>query len=282
MYEILEKQVLNDQVMLVVINAPFIAKKAQPGQFIILRVDEEGERMPLTIADFDREKGTITLIFQIVGLTTLKLSELNQGDSLKDLAGPLGVATHLEGVKKVCVIGGGLGCAIAYPQAKKLFNLGTDVTVIAGFRDKNLIILEEELKKVSNKIIVCTDDGSNGNKGLVTDKLKQLLQDGERYDLVITIGPLVMMKFVSLLTKEYNIKTIVSMNSVMVDGTGMCGCCRLTVGGEVKFACVDGPEFDGHLVDYDEAIRRSKMYCELEKTAVEKHKCKLEGVLSNA
>ena len=282
MYEIIEKKVLNEQVKLMVINAPIVAKKAQPGQFIILRVDDEGERIPLTIADFDRQKGTITIIFQEVGATTCKLGLLNEGECIKDFAGPLGIASHLDGIKKVCVIGGGLGCAIAYPQAKKLYEMGADVTMIAGFRNKELIILEDEMKAASNKMVVCTDDGSNGNKGLVTEELKKLLLNGEKFDMVITIGPLVMMKYVCLVTKEFGVKTVVSMNPIMVDGTGMCGCCRLTVGGEVKFACVDGPDFDGHSVNFDESIRRSKMYAEFEKNAMQKHKCHLEEVIKNA
>lgn len=244
-----------------VIDAPLIAKKAQAGQFIILRVSEKGERIPLTIADYDRDAGTVTIIFQEVGKTTMHLGTLNQGDSLVDFVGPLGVASHFdEGVKKVAVIGGGLGTAIAYPQAKKLHSLGVDVTSITGFRNKDLILLEDEIGAVSNKVIVTTDDGSNGNKGFVTDALKAEIEAGEKFDLVIAIGPLIMMKFVSKLTKEYGIKTIVSMNATMVDGTGMCGCCRVSVGGKTKFACVDGPDFDGHEIDFDEAMRRQGMY----------------------
>jgi ferredoxin--NADP+ reductase len=278
LFKILEKRVLNEQVKLMVIDAPHIAKKAKAGQFIILRVDEKGERIPLTVADYDREKGTITIIFQEVGKTTKALGELNEGDFILDFVGPLGVASHLEGLKKVAVVGGGLGCAIAYPQAKALHNMGADVQVIAGFRNKDLIILENEMKAVSSKLILCTDDGSNGNKGLVTDMLKAQILEGNEYDAVIVIGPLMMMKFVSLLTKEYGIKTIVSMNSTMIDGTGMCGGCRLTVGGETKFACVDGPDFDGHLVDFDEAISRTAMYRDFEKESLENHSCKLGGV----
>lgn len=278
MFKILEKRVLNEQVKLMVIDAPHIAKKAKAGQFIILRVDENGERIPLTVADYDREKGTITIIFQEVGKTTKALGELNEGDFILDFVGPLGVASHLEGLKKVAVVGGGLGCAIAYPQAKALHNLGADVHIVAGFRNKDLIILEDEMKAVSSKLIICTDDGSNGNKGLVTDMLKAQILEGNQYDAVIVIGPLMMMKFVSLLTKEYGIKTIVSMNSTMIDGTGMCGGCRLTVGGETKFACVDGPDFDGHLVDFDQAISRTAMYRDFEKESLENHNCKLGGV----
>jgi len=261
LYKILEKQTLSEQVKLMVIDAPLIAKKAQPGQFIILRVHNEGERIPLTIADFDREAGTITIIFQEVGKTTMHLGTLNEGDSLVDFVGPLGKASHFSGsIKKAAVIGGGLGTAIAYPQAKELHRRGVSVTSIAGFRNKDLVILENELGAVSDKVIVTTDDGSGGNKGFVTDALKAEIEAGEKFDLVIAIGPLVMMKFVSQLTKQHDIPTIVSMNPIMIDGTGMCGGCRVTVGGETKFACVDGPDFDGHQVDYDEAMRRQNMY----------------------
>lgn len=278
MYEILEKRTLSAQVKLMVIDAPFVAKKAEPGQFIILRVSEVGERIPLTIADYDRAKGTITIIFQEVGKTTKELGLLNVGDSLHDFVGPLGQASELEGLKKVCVVGGGLGCAIAYPQAKKLHEMGAHVDLIAGFRSKDIIILEDEMKAASTNLFVCTDDGSNGNKALVTEILKKLIEDGNEYDAVIAIGPMIMMKFVSLTTKPYGIKTIVSMNSTMVDGTGMCGGCRLTVGGETKFACVDGPDFDGHLVDFDESMRRSAMYKEQEKAANEAHECRLQNM----
>ncbi|MBZ4670547.1 MAG: sulfide/dihydroorotate dehydrogenase-like FAD/NAD-binding protein [Oscillospiraceae bacterium] len=264
MYEILRKKELNPTVVLMEVYAPMTARKAQPGQFIILRVDEQGERIPLTIADFDREKGTVTIIFQIVGATTEKLSKLSEGDRLCDFVGPLGVASHTDGLKKVAVIGGGVGCAIAYPIAKKLHAQGAEVHSVVGFRNKELVILEDEFKKASTKLFVMTDDGSYGEKGLVTNKLKELIESGEKYDEVIAIGPLVMMKFVSLLTKEYNIKTVVSMNPIMIDGTGMCGGCRLTVGGKTKFACVDGPDFDGHEVDFDEAIERSNMYKDFE------------------
>ncbi len=260
MFKIVKKNVLNPTVTLMEIKAPHIAKKAEPGQFIILRVDEEGERIPLTIADFNRNEGTVTIIFQIVGATTEKLNHLNEGDSLKDFVGPLGVPTHTEGIKKAAVIGGGVGCAIAYPVAKKLHDLGCKVHSVVGFRNKDLLILENEFESVSDKYIVMTDDGSYGDKGLVTDALKKLIESGEQYDEVIAIGPLVMMKFVCRLTEKYGIKTMVSMNPIMIDGTGMCGGCRLTVGGETKFACVDGPDFDGHLVDFDEAIERSNMY----------------------
>ena len=260
MYTIVKKESLNPTVTRMVIDAPLIAKKAEPGQFVILRVDAEGERIPLTVADFDREAGTVTIIFQIVGATTEKLNHLNEGDSLHDFVGPLGTASHVEGLKKVAVIGGGVGCAIAYPVAKKLHQLGAEVHSVVGFRNKDLVILEDDFRAVSDRYVLMTDDGSYGDKGLVTDALKALIESGEQYDEVIAIGPLIMMKFVCKLTKEYHIKTVVSMNPIMIDGTGMCGGCRLTVGGETKFACVDGPDFDGHLVDFDEAMQRGAMY----------------------
>ena len=279
MYTIKKKEVLGPQVVLMEIDAPLVANKAEPGQFIILRIDEFGERMPLTIADFDRQAGTVTIIFQVVGKTTTQLSELNEGDSLQDFVGPLGKASEFEeDLKRVAVIGGGLGTAIAYPQAKKLYNMGVHVDTILGFRNKDLVILEEELKACSTNLFITTDDGSNGTKGLVTDVLKAQIEAGAQYDLVIAIGPLVMMKFVALLTKEYGIKTIVSMNPVMIDGTGMCGGCRVTVGGETKFACVDGPDFDGHLVDFDGAMRRQGMYKSEENASLERHNCRLEGM----
>lgn len=271
MYKIVKKEVLNPTVTLMEIDAPLIAKKAEPGQFIILRVDEDGERIPLTVADFDREKGTVTIIFQIVGATTENLNHKEEGEYIADFVGPLGVASHTDGLKKVAVVGGGVGCAIAYPIAKKLHNLGCEVHSIVGFRNKDLVILENEFNAVSDVMKMMTDDGSHGEKGLVTDALKALIESGEQYDEVITIGPLVMMKFVCKLTKEYNIKTVVSMNPIMIDGTGMCGGCRLTVGGETKFACVDGPDFDGHLVDFDEAIERGSMYKEFERHAHEEN-----------
>jgi len=269
MYKIVKKKELNPTVTLMEIEAPFVAKKAEPGQFIILRVDEEGERIPLTIADFDREKGTVTIIFQIVGATTEKLNHKNEGEFIQDFVGPLGVATHTEGLKKVAVVGGGVGCAIAYPVAKKLHDMGCEVHSVVGFRNKDLVILEEEFKNASSELYMMTDDGSHGEKGLVTDALRKLIEAGNKYDQVIVIGPLIMMKFVCLLTKEFGIKTVVSMNPIMIDGTGMCGGCRLTVGGETKFACVDGPDFDGHLVDFDEAIERSSMYKPFERHAHE-------------
>ena len=275
MFEIVRKKELNPSVTLMEIKAPLVAKKAEPGQFIIFRIDEKGERIPLTIADFDRENGTVTIIFQKVGKSTIQLGNLNEGDKILDFVGPLGVASHLEGYKKVAVIGGGLGTAIAYPQAKKLFGLGCEVHTIVGFRNKDLIILEDEVKKVSTKAVIATDDGSNGNKGFVTQMLENLINEGNSYDLVIAIGPLRMMQAVCDVTKKHNIKTIVSMNPVMIDGTGMCGGCRVTVGGETKFACVDGPDFDGHLVDFEGAIKRQEMYKNEEKTSREKHECKM-------
>lgn len=278
MYKIVRKEVLNSAVKLMEIEAPYVARKAEPGQFIIFRIDENGERVPLTIADSDKEKGTVTIIFQEVGKTTKQLGTLEEGDYLLDFVGPLGKASHLEGYKKVAVIGGGLGTAIAYPQAKKLHKLGAEVHVITGFRSKDLIILEKEMAEVSDRLVIATDDGSNGNKGFVTDMLKKLIEEGNRYDLVIAIGPLIMMKMVSKLTKEYGIKTLVSMNPVMIDGTGMCGGCRLTVGGKTKFACVDGPDFDGHEVDFDEAMRRQMMYKNEEKRVLEAHECRMEGM----
>jgi len=266
-YKITRKKVLNPTVTLMDIEAPLVARKAEPGQFIILRVDEDGERIPLTIADYDRDAGTVTIIFQIVGATTEKLNHKNEGEYISDFVGPLGKKTETEGLKKVAVVGGGVGCAIAFPVAKKLHQLGCEVHSVVGFRNKDLVILEDEFKAVSSELRMMTDDGSYGEKGLVTDALKALIEAGNQYDEVIVIGPVIMMKFVCLLTKEYGIKTVVSMNPVMIDGTGMCGGCRLTVGGEVKFACVDGPEFDGHLVDFDEAMKRSAMYRDFERHA---------------
>ena len=260
MYKIVKKENLNPTVTLMEIEAPLIAKKAEPGQFIILRVDENGERIPLTVADYNREKGTVSIIFQIVGGSTEELNHKNEGEYITDFVGPLGVATHTEGLKKVAIVGGGVGCAIAYPIAKKLHDEGAEVHSIVGFRTKDLVILEDDFNKVSDKLYVMTDDGSHGTKGLVTNALKELIDSGEKYDEVITIGPLIMMKFVCQLTKEYGVKTVVSMNPIMIDGTGMCGGCRLSVGGTTKFACVDGPDFDGHEVDFNEAIERSNMY----------------------
>lgn len=265
MFKIVRKKVLNPTVTLMDIDAPMIARKAEPGQFIILRVDEDGERIPLTVADFDRDKGTVTIIFQIVGATTEKLNHKNEGEFIQDFVGPLGVASHTDGLKKVAVVGGGVGCAIAYPIAKKLHNLGCEVHSVVGFRNKDLVILEDEFAAVSDKLCMMTDDGSHGEKGLVTEALRKLIESGEKYDEVIAIGPLIMMKFVVAVTKEFNIKTVVSMNPIMIDGTGMCGGCRLTVGGETKFACVDGPDFDGFLVDFDEAMDRGSMYKDFER-----------------
>jgi len=263
------KKVLNPSVTLMEVDAPLVAAKAQPGQFIILRVDENGERIPLTVADYDREKGTVTIIFQVVGATTEKLNRLETGDCIHDFVGPLGRATHTEGLKKVAVVGGGVGCAIAYPVAKKLHQQGAEVHAIVGFRNRDLVVLEDEFARASTRMFPMSDDGSWGEKGLVTDALRRLIESGEQYDEVITIGPLPMMKFVCLLTKEYGIRTIASMNPIMIDGTGMCGGCRLTVGGVTKFACVDGPEFDGYAVDFDEAMSRSTMYRDFEAHARE-------------
>ena len=276
MFKIIKKEPLNPSMTRMVIEAPFVARKAMPGQFIILRVNETGERIPLTIADYDREAGTVTIIYQKVGKSTLLLDEQEAGGCLMDFIGPLGKASELEGYKKAAVIGGGAGCAIAYPQAKALHAMGTKVDMIAGFRDKDLIILENEMREASDRLIVMTDDGSNGNKGFVIAALQKNIDEGADYDLVIAIGPIPMMKAVSNLTKPYGIKTIISMNTIMVDGTGMCGGCRLTVGGETKFACVDGPDFDGHLVDFDEAMKRLGTYKPEEAREREEH-CRLYG-----
>lgn len=269
MYRIVKKRVLNPTVTLMEVEAPAVARKAEPGQFIILRVDQEGERIPLTIAAFDREKGTVTIIFQIVGGTTEKLNHKEEGDFLQDFVGPLGKATETEGLKRVAVVGGGVGTAIAYPVAKKLHDVGCHVDLIVGFRSKDLVILEDEFKAASTQLIIGTDDGSYGKKALVTDLLREQIEAGAKYDRVIAIGPVIMMKFVCQLTKEYDIPTVVSMNPIMIDGTGMCGGCRLSVGGETKFACVDGPEFDGHKVDFDEAMARGAMYKDFERHAYE-------------
>jgi len=278
MFPIVKKRVLNETVTLMEIEAPLVARKALPGQFIIFRIDEEGERIPLTIAGYDREKGTVTIIFQKVGYTTMKLDTLNEGDALLDFVGPLGEPSHAEGVKRAAVIGGGLGVAIAYPQAKALHEAGCEVDLIVGFRNEHLIILKDELAAACTDLTIMTDDGSNGNKGFVTQALQAKLDAGKAYDEVIAIGPLPMMKAVCDLTKPKNIKTIVSMNPIMIDGTGMCGGCRVTVGGVTKFACVDGPDFDGHQVDWAEAISRSRMFRPEEQRAMEKlHKCRLTG-----
>ncbi len=274
MYKIISKKVLNEQITALEILAPFIAKKVNAGQFVIVRTDEKGERIPLTIADFDREMGTVTIIFQAIGFSTKKLAKFEVGDSIADCVGPLGMPTEFGSPKKAIVIGGGVGCAIAYPQAKALYNMGVDTTVIAGFRNKDIVILEEEMSAVSNSLYITTDDGSYGTKGFVTDVLKDLLQK-DTYDLVIAIGPIPMMKFVAKTTEPFGVKTIVSLNPIMIDGTGMCGGCRVNVGGEVKFACVDGPDFDGHLVDFDELMRRNGFYRE-----EEAHACRLEAKIN--
>ncbi len=277
MYKIVEKRELNENVTLMSFQAPYIARKAEAGQFIIFRVDDRGERIPLTIADYDRDRGTVTVIFQKVGASTKRLGMLEEGDSISDLAGPLGVATHYEdGLKKVAVIGGGVGCAIAYPQAKKLHGMGVSVDLIAGFRNKDIVILEDEMRAISDRLFMMTDDGSYGDKGFVTVKLKELIEGGERYDAVIAIGPVIMMKMVCEVTRPYGIHTLVSLNPIMVDGTGMCGGCRVTVDGKIKFACVDGPDFDGHLVDFDELMRRNNIYKDKEKEA-DSHVCRLFG-----
>jgi|SRR5659263_68833 ferredoxin--NADP+ reductase len=277
MFKILKKEKLNSNVTLMDIYAPRIAKKAQPGQFIIFIIDEGGERIPLTIADYNAEVGSITIIFQEVGKTTKQLATLNAGDSIKDFVGPLGKPSHFDGVKKACVIGGGLGAAIAYPQAKMLHSIGAEVHSIVGFRNSDLVILEEQMSNVSDELYIVTEDGSKGTKGFVTNALKKLLDEGNKYDVVVAIGPLIMMKAVSEMTREYSLKTIVSMNPIMIDGTGMCGGCRLTVDGETKFACVDGPDFDGHLVNFDEAMKRQTMYKKKEIVACEDFECKLGG-----
>ena len=269
MFRIAEKTPLNPTITKMVIEAPLVAKKAQPGQFIIVRPFEDSERIPLTIADFDRQAGTITIIFQIVGGTTMELNQLEAGQSVHDFVGPLGRASELEGLKKVAVVGGGVGCAIAYPTAKRLHELGAEVHSIVGFRSKDLVILEQEFEAVSDHMAKMSDDGTWGEKGLVTNALEALIQAGNQYDEVIAIGPLIMMKFVCKLTEKYGIKTTVSMNPIMIDGTGMCGGCRLTVGGVTKFACVDGPDFDGHQVDFDEAMHRGSTYREFETHARE-------------
>lgn len=264
MYKIVKKRELNSTVTMMDIYAPLVAKKAEAGQFIILRVDENGERIPLTVAGFDREAGTVKIIFQIVGGTTMRLNAKKEGEYIQDFVGPLGCATKTDGVKKVCLVGGGVGCAIALPVAQKFKALGCEVHSIIGFRSKDLVILEKEFAECSDKLTIMTDDGSYGRQGVVTVPLKEAIEGGENYDEVIAIGPLVMMKFVVATTKPYGIKTTVSMNPIMIDGTGMCGGCRLTVGGKTKFACVDGPDFDGFEVDFDEAMARSSAYAEFE------------------
>ena len=277
MYRILKKQDLNENVTLMEVEAPLVARKALPGQFIIFRIDEEGERVPLTIAGYDRERGSVTIIFQKVGYTTEKLGTLEAGESILDFVGPLGEASHTEGIRRCAVIGGGLGVAIAYPQAKALHEAGAQVDLIVGFRNEDLIILKDELTAACTELTIMTDDGSNGNKGFVTQALEKKLLEGVPYDTVIAIGPLPMMKAVCDMTRHYGIKTIVSMNPIMIDGTGMCGGCRLTVGGETKFACVDGPDFDGHQVDFEEAMARGRMFRQEETRAREKHICRMTG-----
>ncbi len=280
MFKIVQKRVLNEFVTLMKIKAPFIANKVEAGQFIIYRVDEYGERVPLTVADRDKENGTITIIFQTVGGSTSKLAALNEGDSIQDVVGPLGTATEYdEGIKRVAVVGGGVGCAIAYPQAKKLHNMGVYVDLIAGFRNRDIVIIEDEMRAASDELHICTDDGSYGYHGFVTNKLKELIDSGVKYDMVIAIGPVAMMKLVCQVTKPYEIKTLVSLNPIMVDGTGMCGGCRVRVDGKIRYACVDGPDFDGHKVDFDELIRRNNTY----KNQESAHKCRITGeVRSNA
>ncbi len=278
MYRITDKIQLNESVVLMKVLAPFIAKKAMAGQFIIFRIDEKSERVPLTIADYDREGGTVTIIFQTIGGSTKRLSSLNVGDSILDFVGPLGTPSHFDGVSKAAVIGGGVGCAIAYPQAKMLYNMGCEVDVIAGFRNKDIVILEDEMKAVSTNCTITTDDGSYGEKGFVTDTLKKSLESGVSYDIVVAIGPVPMMRAICEVTRPYGIKTIVSLNPIMIDGTGMCGGCRVTVGGEIKFACVDGPDFDGHQVDFDELMRRNRFYKEEEQRVVTRSEdCTLLG-----
>ncbi len=276
MYKIVRKQELNPTVTLLEIEAPFVAKKALAGQFIIFRIDEKSERVPLTIAGYDREKGTVTIIFQKVGLSTNMLGALNEGDSIRDFVGPLGRPTNIEGKKRVCVVGGGVGCAIAYPSAKAFHEAGVQVDVIAGFRSKDIVILEEEFKAACDNFYLMTDDGSYGEQGFVTAKLQQLLEQGNQYDEVLAIGPIPMMKFVAATTKPFNVPTTVSLNPIMVDGTGMCGGCRVTVGGEVKFACVDGPDFDGHQVDFAELMNRNSVYKARETETAKTHMCRIE------
>lgn len=271
MFRILKRVSLNPTVTRLDIEAPLIAKKALAGQFVILRASERGERIPLTVAGCDQTTGAVTIIFQVVGATTMELNELKEGDCIPDFVGPLGTPTEVEGLKRVAVVGGGVGCAIALPVARRLKSLGCSVTSIIGFRSRDLVILEEEFRAASDRLFLVTDDGSYGEQGNVCMPLNRLLESGEEFDEVITIGPLVMMKFVAKATKPYNIKTVASMNPIMIDGTGMCGCCRVTVGGEMKFACVDGPDFDAHLIDFDEAMKRSKTYAEFEARAREEH-----------
>ena len=278
MYKIVRKKELNSAVTLMEIEAPFIAKKAKAGQFIIFRIDEQGERVPLTIAGYDREAGTVTIIFQKVGFATVALGSLNEGDYIRDFVGPLGKPSEVEGHKKVCVVGGGVGCAIALPTAQAFKEAGAEVDVIIGFRSKDIVILEDEFRAASDNMYLMTDDGSYGEHGFVTVKLQQLLEAGNQYDCVLAIGPIPMMKFVSKTTEPFGVKTMVSLNPIMIDGTGMCGGCRVTVGGETKFACVDGPEFDGHQVDYAELMSRNATYREREAEVTETHTCRMEAM----
>ena len=278
MYKIVRKKELNASVTLMEIEAPFVAKKAKAGQFIIFRIDEQGERVPLTIAGYDQEKGTVTIIFQKVGFSTIALGNLNEGDYIRDFVGPLGKPTHTEGIKRVCVVGGGVGCAIALPSAAAFKEAGAEVDVVVGFRNKDIVILEDEFKSVSDNLYLMTDDGSYGEQGFVTVKLQQLLESGRNYDAVLAIGPIPMMKFVCKTTEPFGVKTMVSLNPIMVDGTGMCGGCRVTVGGETKFACVDGPEFDGHQVDFAELMSRNGTYRDREADVKETHTCRMEAM----
>ncbi len=270
MYLILKKERLTETLIRMEIEAPLAARRALAGQFVILRANEKGERVPLTIADSDKNSGTVTVIFQVVGGATIALSSLEEGEGVADLVGPLGLPTEVEGLKKVAVIGGGVGCAIAYPVAKRLFGLGAEVTSVIGFRTKGMAILEREFEEVSSRLFFTTDDGSMGERGNVCLPLKRMLEAGENFDTVFTVGPLPMMKYVAEATRPYHIKTVASMNPIMIDGTGMCGCCRLTVGGKTKFACVDGPDFDAHLIDFDEAMGRLRTYSDFERAARER------------
>ena len=278
MYKIVCKRELNASVTYMEIEAPFVAKKAKAGQFIIFRLDEQGERVPLTIAGYDREKGTVAIIFQKVGFSTKALGALNEGDSIRDFVGPLGKPTEVEGKKRVCVVGGGVGCAIALPAARAFKEAGAEVDEIIGFRNKDIVILEDEFRACADHLYLMTDDGSYGEKGFGTVKLQALLESGVQYDEVLAIGPVPMMKFVCKTTEPFGVKTMVSLNPIMVDGTGMCGGCRVTVGGEVKFACVDGPEFDGHKVDYEELMKRNSVYRDREAEVAEKHVCRMEAM----
>ncbi|MBQ6799438.1 MAG: sulfide/dihydroorotate dehydrogenase-like FAD/NAD-binding protein [Oscillospiraceae bacterium] len=281
MYKIVRKKELNSAVTMMEIEAPFVAKKAKAGQFIIFRVDEKSERVPLTIAGYDREKGTVSIIFQKVGLSTNMLGMMEEGDYIQDFVGPLGRPTETEGLKRVCVVGGGVGCAIALPSAQAFKDAGIETDVIIGFRNKDIVILEDEFKQASDNLYLMTDDGSYGEHGFVTVKLQQLLESGKQYDEVLAIGPIPMMKFVAKTTEPFGVKTIVSLNPIMVDGTGMCGGCRVTVGGEVKFACVDGPDFDGHKVDFAELMKRNSVYREREAETNKTHICRMQKLAND-